>query len=195
MITEAHEQAHEALHDMFVRKFVLMNRLDLQLHMTGQTEKESNGRRKKADQSYRPMTLPANRSDYWYSVLIESAYSEKWSKLADDARWWLVESAGDVKTAVTIAVHQTTKEITIETWELVSRPTRQDKSKRVPDVTQRIVVSQNTDKKIRVRRDALTVPFEHFFLRNVGADESDIILDKTDLTIVASSVWEVHSNV
>lgn len=98
MTTEAHEQVHEALHDMFVRKFVLMNGLDLQLHMTGQAEKESNGRRKKADQSYRPKPLPSNRSGYWYSVLIESAYSEKGSKLADNARWWLIESAGDVKT-------------------------------------------------------------------------------------------------
>lgn len=98
MTTEAHEQVHEALHDMLVRKFVLMNGLDLQLHMTGQAEKESNGRRKKADQSYRPKPLPSNRSDYWYSVLIESAYSEKGSKLADNARWWLIESAGDVKT-------------------------------------------------------------------------------------------------
>ncbi|ODM19623.1 hypothetical protein SI65_04608 [Aspergillus cristatus] len=71
MKTEAHEQAHEALHDMSVRKFVLMNGLDFQLHMTGQAQKEHNGRKKKADQSYRPKTLPKDRSDYWYSVLIE----------------------------------------------------------------------------------------------------------------------------
>lgn len=49
---------------MLVRKFVLMNGLDVQHHMTGQTEKEFNGHRKKADQSYRPNTLPANCLDY-----------------------------------------------------------------------------------------------------------------------------------
>jgi len=67
---------------MFARKFVLMNGPDLQLHMTEKAQKESNGC-KKADQS--PKTLPGNRSDYWYSVLIESAYSEKRRKLSDDA--------------------------------------------------------------------------------------------------------------
>lgn len=82
-----------------------------------------------------------NRSDYWYSDLIESENWGERSKPADDACWWLVVSAGDVKTAVTIAVHQTTKEIIIETWELVARLTIQEKSERLPDVTQRIVVS------------------------------------------------------
>lgn len=46
---------------------------------------------------------------------------------------------------MTTAVHQTIKEITFETWELVSRLTRQDKSKRMPDVKQHIVMSQNID--------------------------------------------------
>ncbi|OJJ88610.1 uncharacterized protein ASPGLDRAFT_31737 [Aspergillus glaucus CBS 516.65] len=79
MTTEAHEKVHEALHDMFVRKFVLMNGLDLQLHMTGQAEKESNGRRKKADQSYRPKPLPANRS------MVEDIYKPS-KRLPQNAR-------------------------------------------------------------------------------------------------------------
>lgn len=117
MVTEAHEQAHEYLHHMIIRKFAFMNNLDLKLHLTGQAEKESNGRKKKANKSYRPQNLPDGRSNYWHSVLLEAAYPEESSKLASDARWWLIESAGDVKTVVTIAVHQTTKEITIETWD------------------------------------------------------------------------------
>lgn len=194
MVTEVHEQAHKSLNRMIIRKFAFMNNLDLQLHMTGQAEKGSNGRKKKADKSYRPETLPDGCSNYWYSVLIEAAYPEKRSKLANDARWWLIESAGDVKTVVTIAVHQTTKEITIEAWRLVSRPTKQEKNKRVPDVTQRVVVTQNSD-EIRVKGGPLTIPIYHFFLRDKGAGEGDLFLDEDDLKIVATSVWEVHSNV
>lgn len=195
IVTEAHEQAHESLNRMITRKFAFMNNLDLKLHMTGQAEKESNGRKKKADKSYRPETLPGGRSNYWHSVLVEAAYSEKGSKLADDARWWLIESAGDVKTVMTIAVYQTTREIIIEIWGLVSRPTRQEKNKRVPDVTQRIVVTQNSDDEIRVKGSPLTIPFNHFFLRDKGAGEDDLVLGEDDLKTVATSVWEVHSNV
>lgn len=193
--TEAHEQAHESLNRMITRKFAFMNNLDLKLHMTGQAEKESNGRKKKADKSYRPETLPDGRSNYWHFVLVEAAYSEKGSKLADDAQWWLIESAGDVKTVMTIAVYQTTREIIIEIWGLVSRPTRQEKNKLVPDVTQRIMVTQNSDDEIRVKGSPLTIPFNHFFLRDKGAGEGDLVLDEDDLKTVATSVWEVHSNV
>lgn len=46
-----------------------------------------------------------------------------------------------------------------------------------------------------MRRDPLTVPFEHFFLRNAGAGENDIVLENVYLTTVANSVWGVDSNV
>lgn len=78
---------------------------------------------------------------------------------------------------------------------LVSRPTRQEKNKRVPDVTQRIVVTQDSEDEIRVKGGPLTIPFCHFFLRDKGAGEGDVVLDEDDLKIVAASVWEEHSNV
>ncbi|RJE20959.1 hypothetical protein PHISCL_06695 [Aspergillus sclerotialis] len=142
MNTEAHEQAHSALHTIILRKLASMNSLDLKLRTIPQSAKESNGRTKKADQSYKPRVLPPGREGKWPSVVIHAAWSQPPKKLADDARWWLEEPAGDVKAALTIAVNQTIKEIKIEKWELAPRATRQNPGKRIAEVTRRVVVSQ-----------------------------------------------------
>lgn len=76
-------------------------------------------------------------------MIVEVGYSAEGSKLAEDARWWLIESEGDVKTTITIDFHQARNEITIENWVLTDRPTRQDTQKRVPKGTQRIVMTQS----------------------------------------------------
>ncbi|KAF7121832.1 hypothetical protein CNMCM5793_009385 [Aspergillus hiratsukae] len=77
---------------------------------------------KEADQSCRPVHLPAGHSNHWPSVVVESAYSESQSKLANDARWWLNASEGELKTAITFMVtgilppggaYQTTDQTTV----------------------------------------------------------------------------------
>lgn len=62
-------------------------------------------------------------------------------------------------------------------------------------MTQRIVVTQNSDDEISVKGDPLTIPFYHFFLRYKGAGEGDIVLDENDLKIMSTTVWAVHSNI
>ncbi|PKX95868.1 uncharacterized protein P174DRAFT_430188 [Aspergillus novofumigatus IBT 16806] len=198
MTTAAHEQAHNALHTMIIRKCAFMNGLDLGLQLTGQVAITSNGRTKKADQTYRPIVLPQPRSDHWPTVVIQCAYSysQPGSKLADDARWWLLEAGGDVKTALTIFVHQTRRGVVIEKWQLIPRETRQDQNKKVPEITQRAVMSQKTDNDpIRVTGYPLTLPFEHFFLRPANPGEGDIVLDESDLKTIANLIWNVHSKV
>lgn len=44
MNTEVHEQAYNTLDIMIIRKFAILNSLDLQLHTIPRTVKESNGR-------------------------------------------------------------------------------------------------------------------------------------------------------
>lgn len=75
-------------------------------------------------------------------MAIESGYSESKAKLAADARWWLAESQGDVAIAITISVHKTRREITIDLWGVVARPTRADPARKVPAVEHRVVLSQ-----------------------------------------------------
>jgi hypothetical protein len=196
MTTAAHEQAYNALHSMIIRKCAFMNGLDLGLQVMGEVAITSNGRTKKADQTYRPIVLPQLRSDHWPTVVIQCAYSQPRSKLADDARWWLLEAGGDVKTALTIFVHQTRREVVIEKWELIPRETRQNQNKKVPEITRRAVMSQKTDNDpIRVTGYPLTLPFEHFFLRPANPGEGDIVLDESDLKTIAKLIWNVHSKV
>jgi hypothetical protein len=200
MTTAAHEQAYNALHTMIIRKCAFMNGLDLQLQVTGQAAITSNGRTKKADQTYRPIVLPQPRSGRWPTVVIQCAYSHSYSqsgsKLADDARWWLLEAGGDVKTVLTITVHQTRREVIIEKWELIPRGTRQDRNKKVAGVSQRAIMPQRTDNDpIRVTGYPLTLPFEHFFLRPANPGEGNIVLDESDLETIATLIWGVHSKV
>ena len=194
MNTEVHELAHSALNTMIIRKFAAMNGLDLQLHTIPQSAKTSNGRTKKADQSYKPRVLPPGRDAKWPSVVIHGAWSQPPKKLADDARWWLTEPAGDVKAALTIAVNQNIREVKIEKWELVPcTATRQNTGKTFADVTCRIVVSQKEPgDPIRVVGHPLVVPFDSFFLRPANHNEGDIVMDKSDLETVANLVWEAH---
>lgn len=196
MTTEAHEQAHEALNDMIIRKLVQMGGLDLQLQMISQAEKESNGRKKKADKSYRPRELPDGRSNYWPSVTVEVAYTENRGKLDEDARWWLRESKGDVTTSITIAVDTNKRDIIIKGWELIARPTRQDPHKRVPEVVQRVIISQTkAQNPARVTGHPFTLSFDQLFLRSAGPGAGDIVLDEGDLETMAALVWQAHRRV
>lgn len=197
MPTRAHEDAHISLDRLIRKKIMFMNpSLEKDLCSLGRSRVEAILRRKEPDQSYQPKTLPPGRSDYWPTVVIEAGYSESRSKLSADARWWLAESAGDVKTALTIAVHQTRREITVEKWELIERPTRQDGDKKVSVITQRAIVSQRTaGDPIRVTGSQINIPFEHLFLRPAGSNEGAIVFEVSDLEELATEVWRVHAKV
>ncbi|EAL85603.1 uncharacterized protein AFUA_6G04370 [Aspergillus fumigatus Af293] len=195
MTSAAHEQGYNALHSMITRKCAFMNGLDLQLSVMGHVAITSNGRTKKADQTYRPVVVPQPRSDHWPTVVIQCAYSQPRSKLANDARWWLLEAGGDVKTVLTILVHQTRREV-VEKWELIPRETRQGQNKKVPEITRRVVMSQKTDNDpIRVTGYPLTLPFEHLFLRPANPGEGDIVLDESDLETIATLTWRDRLNI
>ncbi|KAI9930525.1 hypothetical protein ASPWEDRAFT_27045 [Aspergillus wentii DTO 134E9] len=196
MTTQAHEYAHGLFDKLINRKFNAMNDLDLRLGPGGQTEITSGSRSKKADHSYFPLDLPPNRDGKWPTVAIESGYSESKSKLAGDARWWLTESGGDVKTVLTVSVHQTKREIVVKRWGLMNRPTRTDTDKLVPEVVQKVVISQLTNNHpVRVTNAPLTIPFKDFFLRTANQGEEDIVFSEENLEYIADTVWKVHKKV
>lgn len=113
-----------------------------------------------------------------------------------DARWWLEESKGDVKTALTVLVSRTRREIIIEDWAMVDRPTRAEPSKQVPHVGQRVVISQEAaEQPIRMNSDHLEIRFQRLFLRAAGQNEGNIVLTREDLESIANMSWNVHPNV
>lgn len=54
-----------------------------------------------------------------------------------------VESGGEVQTALATSIHQTKRDIVLETWELVERPTRNDRENKAPEVQQRAWIRQD----------------------------------------------------
>jgi hypothetical protein len=197
MTTKAHEMAHRQLDKLVLIKLSRMNDLHNEIRSYGAAQIESGSVKKKADTSYGPVNLPAGHTDKWPTVAIETGYPESKSKLARDARWWLIESGGDVKTVFTVFVHQRKKEIIIERWWMIDRSMRTEEGKKVAEVVQKIVMSQVTDQPVHVTGAPLVVPFEDLFLRpvNANAGESDISLEDDDLKKVAGEVWDVHTKV
>jgi hypothetical protein len=197
LITTAHEVAHRELDKLIIAELTLMNKLVGEIRPYGAAQIESGSVKKRADTSYRPENLPAGRADKWPTVSIETGYTESKAKLAGDARWWLIESAGDVKTVLTIFVHQRKKEIIIERWRMIDRPMRTEQGKKVAEVVQKVVMSQVTDQPVHITGAPLVVPLEDLLLRpvNANAGENDISLSKEDLEVVAGSVWKVHTKV
>ncbi|RHZ50894.1 hypothetical protein CDV55_101607 [Aspergillus turcosus] len=174
--TRATAQAFMGIHNTsIVRRLAFRNRdhLDDQLRTLGRADVFTPSRIKPPDMSYRPVRLPAGRSNRWPSVVFQCAYSDADGKLANDACWWLKASGGDVETILTISVWKKSKGITFERWELISRPTRGDPGKRVPEVVQKVVVSKEGDEPVRITGAPLVIGFEKLFLRPAEEEKGD----------------------
>lgn len=122
-------------------------------------------------------------------MVVETGYSESKSKLEADAKWWLNESNGEVKTALAVSIKKTKKEIAIQRWELVAGPTRADPDRTGPDVVQQLVISKRVDQPdATVTNAPWTVPFENV-LRLPQGPEGDTEFTANELTIMAEAVW------
>ncbi|EEA25660.1 hypothetical protein TMatcc_006114 [Talaromyces marneffei ATCC 18224] len=187
MISPMHETAHSTFFSILVTKLSDM-KLDRKLQSLAASVTKANNRHKEPDQSYRPFRLPKGRSHKWPSLTVEVGFSESRTKLANDARWWLTESAGDVKDVITIYIRKVTKEITIENWNLVPGPN----GPMFPRVTYRTVLSQKRDSDdVKISNEVpMTIPFENLFLRPAeGPIERDVKFEKDDLKHIADCVW------
>jgi hypothetical protein len=83
--------------------------------------------------------------------------------------------------------------MTFETWGLISRPTRAEPAKKVPEVVQKVVVSQGAnDSPVHITGAPLVIGFEELFLRPAEEEkgEGDIVIGEDDLTMLAEKVWK-----
>jgi hypothetical protein len=141
----------------------------------------------RADQIYQPKRLPRHRSRQWPSLVLEAGYTEGQRKLNSDIDWWITQSKGDVKCAITIAVNPRVKEIVISQWY------GNDSQQRVYRNALSHALSQDGRGAIKTSNpNPLTIPFEHLFLRPPSGNEQDITFTITDLKEVANDVWEVQ---
>lgn len=203
--TKAHEVAYMTFHELLLTKIHGMDLRSNKLVSLGKADVATPTRQKQPDLSYCPLHLPPGRTRQWPTMVVECGYSESKAKLAADARWWLAESQGEVAIAITISVHNTRREIIMELWGMVARPTRADPAKKVPAVEHRVVVSQGKapqQQKVNVATGAtttttLTISFRDLFLRPAETNEGgrDLVFSEQDLRSIAETVWEMRENI
>lgn len=133
--------------------------------------------RKEANSAFKPRLSRPLYTD-WPTLVLECGIPESLKRLRAEARWWLSNSMGEVKTVLLLSTSKTDRKIHVEQWE-------------VSTVTHPLVTrTHQLDILGAVATGApLRLEFEKVFLRQPGPDEGDIILTATDLGDLAARVW------
>lgn len=176
---------HEVAADTFKKLLLFALQpmgLENALQRLSRTDTEGPSGRKQADGSWAPRRVPIGRSRNWPSVVLEVALSEAQSKLSSDVRYWLHQSQGDVKIALTLTINRQKPEIILEKWEL-----QNDRQHR----TQRVKISMGANKRITVSDGPLVIDFEKLFLRpSETPEKTDTEIDTDMLKELATMIWE-----
>jgi hypothetical protein len=191
--TREHERAHGSLINLMITKLAGMNAANLSLDWYGAADKRTPSRTKKPDQQFAPQDLPAGRSDEWPTMVMESGFSQSESQLDGDAMWWVTESRGDVKMAITTSVDRTKPTIVFRQWGPVQTGQTRTRVQVEPVLQQSVVVSKpHGQSTVSVSNRPLTLPFSDLFLAQPVATkgERDIEFTDTDLEAIARQVWD-----
>jgi hypothetical protein len=181
MKTGAHEAAHVTFSNRLIRKLAFMGSADEGLVGTGAKTISSNTRSKEADLTYRPFDLPPGRSKQWPTLALETGYSNSRDMLESNAKWWISESGGDVKVAVTIDIHEQRREVNVRIYELQHDGAINE---------QHATVSEQPGKSAHVSNAPLIISFHSLFLRNPTGDERDILFDDGDMRRLGMAIWD-----
>lgn len=176
--------AHNELSRLLDHKLRSMNSIDKQLLSTGGATVHSKFRSKDPDSAFQPRDLPQWRLKKWPTLVLETGYyhSPKYDILHDDARYWLLESGGNIKIFVSICVYRKCKEIYFRSY-------YRGASGEIDEHL--VIVKQPNDHGGRVYGGPLVIPFKGISLREpVGSSgKVDIIFTKEGLRYLADSIW------
>jgi len=189
-----HEAAHGNFGQMKVIKTNVMGMSD-NLYSTGATRFEGSSSSKEADTSFKPRSR-VNETD-WPTIVIEAGLSESLASLRSDAKWWLINSGGDVMIVVIISITPRNKSLRIEKWENVApalgRPiTRANPGGPIPRSVQEITIRPNATGAItpyRVIGAPLVLHFHKIFLRLPIPPETDFTFSTNELAGFARTFW------
>lgn len=183
MESHTHGYAHSLFNNELVGKLNIMHGHSKDIRGFGGAHVQGKDRMKRADQIYQPRTLPRHRSRHWPSLVLETGNTEGQRKLESDIDWWLTQSNGDVKSAITIAVNSRVKQILFCQWHGDNPRQR----------VYRNELSQDGRGAIKTSNpDPLVITFEHLFLRPASGNEQDFTFTIADLKDFAKNVWEVQ---
>ncbi|PUU78343.1 hypothetical protein B9Z19DRAFT_1025468 [Tuber borchii] len=188
--------AHELAHRIFVRCFEEKLRemgLSRELERIGAAGLSGPRSEKEADSAYKPRSR--RFEDDWPTLVIECGVSESLARLQVDAQWWLENSAGDVKTAIVIAVSKAERRVHLEKWELADEPDPSDPSIFPPTMT---AAADIIGEEVRISAKGVTktsfvIDFTKTMLCKppVGRPGGDnFTFSKEELVELADRVWD-----
>ena len=192
-VSGSHEQLHNGL-ALLINSKVLHMGLDRQLRQMGGATVETRSREKRPDFSFTPRKLPKGRSDKWPTAAIEVGYSESLPKLQADAKFWIMESGGDVGIVLVAKIDRSQRQIVVQKWE--AKPSR-SQSQVTARLTQNVTISKKAvgggEEKGQVKEGPLVVEFQKLFLRPAEKPpEADLVIENDDLMDMAEQVWETQ---
>jgi hypothetical protein len=194
---------HEAAHVNFVQRLTLkagaMAITPEEFFGLGSTRYRGRSCSKEPDAAFRTGTIRTRPGD-WPTLVIECGWSESLRKLRCDARWWLSNSGGEVKTVLLLSIGRRARTMIIEKWEdgpiSGNRPNTRSVTRaantpnqppQTPTAIQVITIDSTSN---TVTGAPLTLEFRKIFLRQpVPSQEQDFTFTSQDLSNWASSVW------
>jgi hypothetical protein len=146
------------------------------------------------DASWVPRWHGADLNRYWPSMVVEVAFTETRAHLEDDIRFWLKESKGDVKVAVSISVQpKNPGRVVLEQWHL----TPSIKETRLKQGTLQVVQTMTAIRKpgqVPVISGSFVLPFEDTFLKSKDSEPNarDLVITDSDMKDLAEAIWETQ---
>ncbi|KAF9242203.1 hypothetical protein DTO006G1_6456 [Penicillium roqueforti] len=189
ILTTIHEAAHLTLWQIIWRQLIAMGDGELMAPCGGGTFlSQSKISSKEADTAYKPVTR--NQESDWPTIVLECGYSESMRRLAVDARWWLVNAGGDVKTVLLISINGERQALHLERWCLAppyDRPVTRNTPSMVPTKTGEVDIVAGI-----VTGAPLCLKFEDLVERPPGPTERDVVLTADQLATWANFLWTTY---
>ncbi|KAJ5153670.1 uncharacterized protein N7500_009109 [Penicillium coprophilum] len=125
--------------------------------------------------------VPTGRGSEWPSIVVEGIWEETREKAADDMRFWLTESEGKVKVALTITVHKRGR-LLIEQREMQGA---------CATPVQKIDIVRNPAPNCQKVQGHMPLPFEDIKNHPEMKSDEDFVINAQDMEAMAKQVWLV----
>ncbi|KAK2879988.1 hypothetical protein FQN49_000681 [Arthroderma sp. PD_2] len=129
----------------------------------------------------------------WPVLVVETGLSESGQKLAIDAQGWLEANGSRTEVVITTKIDRHTPRLIIRRWELYYPPSRRAARSFQPSGSTMQSVEVTHENGITRATGELTIPFEKVFRRaKHGRRETDIVVERHELTKMAEFVWRAQ---
>ncbi|KAJ9364705.1 hypothetical protein DTO280E4_1485 [Paecilomyces variotii] len=142
---------------------------------------------KEADESFHPGSRfgNGNAAFPWPTLVIEIGNAQSLAKLREDVRWWFENSEGDVRIVLLMIVHQRSRTITLEKWQLAPPNTPPLTRASINAFRQAVPPTMPP----LVRQIALMLPFHALLDSAPVPPQSDLVFTQAELVLMAQRTW------